>query len=667
MSGRDYDRSLQVMIGSLSHDISDHVLDSFPPEKQSFQSYEADNVRVMKFEDLYEDTNRHKQRNHRSRKKKRKKKRKSPTRRKSSKKTNKDTDAILFSHFRAKAVLFRRWRTYSKKRRIVRKVIEIFEMSARKGKLYRSCVKWTMFTMASKERDRELYSTLELVRDRVDMFRRRSYLLCWRQKLLSRNETTRVVSDRRRESVLRCFLRIWTSRVPNSDALRRAREFRHRRMLIRWHRRSRFAARRRDAEMRLTFMKAVQMLRMWKRRAERARENRINRRHISEEFLRTNRMRRGLRALIRECKLRRICDVVMKRRVKIVWNRWILASQALRSKQKERLRQILERVFRSGQRGRLYDAMSRWRRICRVQNMIAVSMVKSDRAVRKLRFRDWSVYTRRVRRTRELGRALSMTRKRDLRVKILCEWRRSRKLRYVTRKFESRRRKCILSRWRKKCRLKSIIGYASRIRERDKLEALIRWRRTTRRIRVIEFWNLLESFERWTCVARLQSRNVALSFRVTALSVGRTIRDVRASRIPVLRSWFSRWLTFMSMQFRDRICVTKCRALVLRRILISWRRALFTRRLRIRRQECIVKENSEALRMQPLSSSMMMQHGSDFTPRRSSSCRKAHRASPPSKLSPARFRAPPCFDVFTSSSSSKTNVDDSTTTTTTNK
>ena len=80
MSGRDvsdtYDRSLQVMIGSLNGDSTyDHVLDALtsPTGKQSFLSNEADDVGVMKFEDLYEDTDRHKHRNHRSRKKKKKK------------------------------------------------------------------------------------------------------------------------------------------------------------------------------------------------------------------------------------------------------------------------------------------------------------------------------------------------------------------------------------------------------------------------------------------------------------------------------------------------------------------------------------------------------------------------------------------------------------------
>lgn len=347
------------------------------------------------------------------------------------------------------------------------------------------------------------------------------------------------------------------------------------------------------------------------------------------------RLRRGLRVLIRECKLRRICNVVIKRKVNIVWKRWVLASQALRMRQKERLRDILQRVFRSGQRGRLFDAMSRWRRVCRVQNMIAVSIVKSDRAVKMLRFRAWSTYTRNVRRIREVERALSMTRKRRLRVAILYEWRKSRKLRNTTREMESRRRKTVLSRWRKKCRLRSIIGYASRIRERDKLEAFVRWKRATRRTRVIEFWNLSESFVRWTRIASLRSRNVTLSWRVAALSVGRMLRDVRASRIPVLRLWFSRWLEFMSIQYRDRICVVKCRALMLRRILGSWRRALVVHRLRRRRQDCIAKEDSA-------SSSRCIDddNSSQLTPYRSPS-HSTHRASPSSKLSPAQFRAPP--------------------------
>ena len=53
--------------------------------------------------------------------------------------------------------------------------------------------------------------------------------------------------------------------------------------------------------------------------------------------------------------LRRICNVVIKRKVNIVWKRWVLASQALRMRQKERLRDILQRVFRSGQRGSCLD------------------------------------------------------------------------------------------------------------------------------------------------------------------------------------------------------------------------------------------------------------------------------------------------------------------------
>ena len=220
MSERDasetYDRSLQVMIGSLSRDSFDHVLDTLnSPSKQSFLSDEVDNVGKLKFEHLCKDKDTHNRRIHRASKKKRKspRRKKSSSKRKSFKKTNKNKDEILFSHFRAKAVLFRRWKSYTKKRKLVRKVIGIFEMSARKGKLYRACVKWMYCTMASREYDRELHTKLERVRNRGNVFRTRSFLLRWRHKFRSRNETARIVSEKRRESVLRCFLRIWTSRV----------------------------------------------------------------------------------------------------------------------------------------------------------------------------------------------------------------------------------------------------------------------------------------------------------------------------------------------------------------------------------------------------------------------------------------------------------------------
>jgi len=671
MSDRDvtetYDRSLKVMVGSLSCDNTfDRVLDALnsysPKRKRSPRlkrhpindDYFHDDKGVLKFDDLYITKRNNKVRSKRKSSPKKKKKR-------SKRRTSNRNDRILFSHFRAKAVLFRRWRKYSEKRKLVRKVISIFELSARKGRLFRACVKWTLFTMESRERDRELDSKQEILRSKhLNPIRKRSYLLRWRDAYRTRDKTARFVSERRRQTVMRCFLRVWNSRIPNTELLRCAREFRHRKVLLQWHRRSRFAARKRDAEIKWALVRAAKALRTWKIRAEQRRERRIQRSEITARFLRTSRLRRGLRVLIREGKLRRRYDAVRIHRIRTLWNQWILASQSLRLQKKERLRQILERVFRSGERGQLYDAMCRWRRICRVQNMIAVSMLKSDRAVKTLRFRVWRTHVRRVRRIRDLSRVVSGNQKRALQVMIMSEWRKARKLRYVTRKIESQRREKILFRWRKKFRLRSIIGYASRIRERDKLEALIRWRRAARRMRVIEFWNLSESFERWTRITRLhgtQQNAITLSWRVSAMRVGRTLRNVRRSRVSVFRVWFSKWLDFMSNQARDRVVTSRCRAIIKKRVLGAWRRSLFVQRIRLRRKELIDDEGKEELvdgvLMDGNFSSLSLRDVSSSSSSSSSmmACRSpsrcAHRISPPSKQSPLRFRAPPCFDVFT--------------------